>query len=289
MSHSAAARRAVPGVLLALVVLSFLPARYSAWIGWFGELSLVVLTPVSHPMSMVSRWLAPATRGPAPPEEVARLEAEVEHWRSLFRREQRESEDLRRQIRELNLGLTLVPDAGVQQLIAPVVGDTADLSSGVVRIRAGSRQGVVENTVVAVGGMHLFGRVERVFRDTCEARPITDENAGAIHTVIIAGDEEDAPRLLCRLEPQEDGTLRGPVEYERAPESATPVSAERGQTVYLDDDTWPKSSRMLIVGHVRSVTKDPDFAQRQIVVVAPEMNLSRVSEVVLRLLAEEAP
>lgn len=289
MSQSAAARRSVPGALLVLVVMSFLPARFSEWVGWFGELAVVIVTPLSHPAALVSRWLAPATRGPAPPEEIARLEADVEHYRALMLREQRENERLRARIRDLQRNIELTPDVPVDPLAAPVVGDTADLSSGLVRIRAGSHHGVIENTVVAVGGMQLFGKVERVMRDTCLARPITDRAAGAIHTVIIAGEDADAPRLLCRLVPKGDGTLSGPVEYERAPDSAAPLRAERGQTVFLDDDTWPASSQMLIVGHVRSVGTDPENAQRQIVVVMPDVNLPRVTEVVLRITPEEAP
>jgi len=287
MSQSTAARRSVPAALVILLLTSAMPASLSTWVSWFGDLAVVFVTPVSHPASMVSRWLAPASRGPAPPEEIARLEAEVAHFRTLHLRHQRRIEELEALVRDLQNNRELAPDVPVDVISGvPVIGDTADLSSGMVRLRAGLRQGVVRNTVVAVGGMQLFGRVERVSRDWCLARPITNEDAGAIHTVIVAGDDADAPRLLCRLVPQGDGTLRGPVEYERRPDAESPILAERGQTVYLDDETWPRSSQMLIVGHVRSVGRDPDNAQRQIVVVAPEINLPRVTEVMLRIPAE---
>lgn len=285
MSHSAVARRSVPIAIVVLLLTSAVPAAYSQWVGWFGELAMVIVTPVSHPASMVSRWLAPATRAPAPPEDVAALEAELARFRSLSLRLQRENETLWARIRDLQNNRDLAPDAPVSMMSAAVVGDSPDLS-GVIRLRAGSQQGVVPNTVVAVGGMQLFGRVVQVANTWCDARPITDKEAGAVHSVIVVGDDVEAPKLLCRLVPQGDGTLKGPVEYERAPDSATPILAEAGQTAYLSDDTWPKSSQMLVVGRVRSVQTDPNNAQRQIVVVAPEVRLSRVTEVVLRMSAE---
>jgi hypothetical protein len=283
MSHSAAARRAAPAAIAILVLTSVLPVRYSGWMKWFGDLAVVIVTPLSDPASDISRWLAPATRGPAPPEEIARLEAEVETYRALHLRLQADNDDLRARIRELQRNIELTPDVPIRPVSAEVVGDTGDLSSGLVTLRRGSRHGVVRNTVVAVRGMHLFGRVEEVSLETCRARPITDKNAGAIHTLIVLGEGLDAPQLICRLVPQDDGTLKGPVEHELAPDSTTALKAERGQTVYLNDETWPRSSRMLIVGHVRSVELDPNNAQRQIVVVSPEINLSRVNEVVLRI------
>lgn len=286
MSHSALARRSVPIAIVVLLVTSAMPAAYSAWVGWFGELTMVLVTPVSHPASMVSRWLAPASRDPAPPEDVAALEAELDRFRSLNLRLQKDNEDLWARIRDLQNNRDLAPDAPVSMMSAQVVGDSSDLS-GVIRLRAGSQQGVVKNTVVAVGGMQLFGRVVEVANTWCEARPITDKNAGAIHSIIVVGDDIEAPKLLCRLVPQGDGTLKGPVEYERAPDSANPILAEAGQTVYLSDDTWPKSSQMLMVGHVKSVQQDPDNAQRQIVIVAPDVRLSRVTEVVLRMSQED--
>lgn len=285
MSHSALARRSVPIAIVVLLLTSAVPATLSRWVGWFGELTMVLVTPVSHPASLVSRWLAPATRAPAPPEDVAALEAELAQFRSLNLRLQKENEQLWARIRDLQNNRDLAPDAPVSMMSVPVIGDSADLS-GVIRLRAGSQQGVVKNTVVAVGGMQLFGRVVDVANTWCDARPITDEDAGAIHSIIVVGDDIEAPKLLCRLVPQGDGTLKGPVEYERAPDSAAPIRAEAGQTAYLSDDTWPKSSQMLVVGRVKSVQTDPTNAQRQIVVVAPEMRLSRVTEVVLRLSEE---
>ena len=286
MSHSAVARRSVPIAIVVLILTSAMPAVYSQWVGWFGELTMVLVTPVSHPASMVSRWLAPASRVPAPPEDVAALEAELAHFRSLNLRLQKENENLWARIRDLQNNRDLAPDAPVSMMSAPVIGDSSDLS-GVIRLRAGLQQGVVKNTVVAVGGMQLFGRVVEVANTWCDARPITDKDAGAIHSIIVAGDDIEAPKLLCRLVPQGDGTLKGPVEYERAPDSANPILAEAGQTAYLSDDTWPKSSQMLVVGHVKSVQQDPSNAQRQIVVVAPDVRLSRVTEVVLRLSQED--
>ncbi len=283
MSHSAVARRSVPIALVVLLLTSSVPAPFSQWVRWFGDLAVVFVTPVSHPASMVSRWLAPATREPPPPEDVEALETENAHFRNLVLRLQQENETLWARIRDLENNQSLAPDAPVRMMSGvQVIGDSADLS-GLIRLRAGSRQGVTANTVVTVGGTHLFGRVERVSHEWSLARPITSEDAGAIHSIIVVSDLIEAPNLLCRLVPQGDGTLKGPVAYQRMPDSDDPVLVEAGDTVHLSDETWPQSSQMLIIGHVRSVEQDPDNALRQIVVVTPDIRLSRVTEVVLRL------
>jgi hypothetical protein len=125
---------------------------------------------------------------------------------------------------------------------------------------------------------------------TCSLQPITRKAAGKIQVRIIAGDE--ALALAANLAPQGDGTLKGDVfvlEGLSTPGTPAPTPAP-GQLVRLDDSRWPDSARMLIVGEIESVSPSPEQLLRQVIVVRPLADVTRVSEVLLRIAGrEEAP
>jgi hypothetical protein len=126
----------LPGVLVAAFVLAFLPAR---WSGWVGQLSRLVVIPTAP----LSGWIMGMSRSvlsppePARAEELKILEEQKQAFETLYMRERDESKRLREVIRELQAGLAFNPQARVQQVYAPVVGTSADLTSGLLSVRAG--------------------------------------------------------------------------------------------------------------------------------------------------------
>jgi len=64
-----------------------------------------------------------------------------------------------------------------------------------------------------------------------------------------------------------------------------------GQTVRLDDPTWPKAARMLVLGRVERVEPSPDQPLRRVITIRPTVaGLDRLSEVVIwtPVMGEEA-
>lgn len=265
-----------------LLVLSFVPLRWSGWMMSVGRLTQFFAAPISQPFAAVSRWAAPATRD-RDDELVSLLRTELEAARSLMLRHENENKRLRDQIRELQHGIELNPGLPVRQVMAPVYGTSADLSSGLLRVRAGTAQDVDENAVATTSGLQLVGRVVSAGARTSSILPITSPKAGPLRAMVMI--DATANGLVCTLTPQGDGTLRGPVEDRRDPATAQAIQPQVGQQVRLSDpDRWPAHSQMLLVGEVIRVEPAPDQPLRAVVVVAPMVErLDRVSEVVLRV------
>lgn len=277
-------RLLLPGALVLSGVFSLLPARWSGWIGELSRLVVIPTAPISqNVVGMTRSVLSP----PEPPkaEELKLLEERKQEYETLYLRERAETQRLREMIRELQLGLSLNPEARVQQLVAPVIGTSADLAAGLLSVRTGPAIETDRTTVATTTGLQLVGRVTSSSGPTCYVMPITRRSAGKIQVAIMTG--EGPAEIGANLVPVGDGTLKGDVlrmGADAGTEAATPPAMPAiGQIVRLDDADWPESSRMLVVGRVESVAPSPSDPLRSVVVVRPTVNIERLSEVLLRL------
>ncbi len=277
------ARRALPVALVLLTITALLPARNLAWAGWFGTLVQTLAAPISHPVSRFIRWVVPAA--PLVADEDAGSRAwrlRAEEFETLYLRERSANDRLLEKIALLQSGLELNPGLGVRQLATPVIGASSDLSSGLMSVRAPRGSNITPGTSIAVvEGVQLLGRVDSVRAMIAQVRPITDRSASRVEGVVVLGDSREAPRLRCSLAPAGDGTLIGPVENPAGLPMGVALAV--GHRVRLSDPTWPESAQELILGQVASIQPNPEQPLRQMLVVRPLVDLSRVSEVVLRI------
>lgn len=272
-----------PSALVLAGVLSLLPARWSGWVGELSRLVIIPTAPVSRNMLAMSRSVLSPPE-PARAEELKLLEEQKQAFETLYLRERGETQRLRDVIRELQQGLALNPEARVRQVMAPVIGTSVDLSSGLLCVRKGPTLATDQTTVATTTGLQLVGRVTSSSGPSCWIIPITRRSAGKIQVAIMS--DQGQAFLSSVLEPVGDGTLKGDVLRIGAgsPEAtgALPVPVV-GQIVRLDDTAWPDSSSMLIVGRVESVSTSPDDPLRPVIVVRPTINIERLSEVLLRV------
>lgn len=282
--HSPHAKRfAFPVTVGVLAVLTVLPLRWIGWVGWFGVEAVKLVAPLSERMRDVTGWFEPEARARDIKERSA-LEAELERYKTLYYRAEQDAEELRDKIAELQQGIALNPDLPVRVMTAPVIAASSDLASAILTVRAGHNHHVEKGTVAATARLQLVGRVVRADDRTCQVQPITSRAAGVLSGVMIFDDP--AKRVACRLTAQGDGTLRGPVEDKRDPDTQQPLLPEVGQIVRLADTEWPKNAQMLVIGRVESVVEAADQPLRKIVIVRPELRPERVSEVLLRITPE---
>jgi len=281
MTQSGASRFAAPLAIGLLVVLALAPVRYVPLVADVGAVVETIITPIAGPLTRLTRGIT--RKGDPTPEEVRLLQNELERWRQAYRRTQHQLDASRERIRLLQQAKALNPSFQITPLWAPVVSTPSSGTSQLLTVRAGSRAGVEENTVVTVDGIHLLGRIVDVSPLLSKARPITDPASGALGAVIDVGDQPDSPQLSCRLRPAENGRLRGEVEHriDRATQQA--IQVQPGMTVRLRDPTWPRASQMTIVGTVERVERAPNQPLRQVAVVRPRVDLRRVTEVILRI------
>lgn len=286
-SHDSGAGRTLALVVCVMLILALLPARYSGWVRWIGGLFETVLTPISHPLSGVSRWLSSSGGPDVVPEVQRELTEERDRFQTLFLQQRDENARLRDLITELQRGMKLNPDLPVTQLAAPVVGVSSDLASAVMRVRAGSSDGVDKSAVVAAAGLQLLGKVIEVSNRQCQVQPITSRASGGLIGVVMFDDER--PGATCRLSPTGDGSLKGDVGESADKKPGWELSVKIGATVRLSDtERWPKNAQYLVVGTIERVEPNPAMPLRPTIVVRPSLRLERVSEVILRLSREAA-
>lgn len=284
--HSHRARRlALPAAVAVAALLTILPLRWVGWVGYFQDLTLTLVGPLSGQFEKLLRWRSPVLTSEEQ-KELAEAREQRDHYQMLYYRATQDIEELRERIEQLQQGIALNPDLPVTVYAVPVIARSSDLSSGLFTVRAPARLGVVRGTVATAGGVQLIGRVTDLTERTATVQPITDRAAGPTNGVIIF-DEDTTKRVACRLEPVGDGLLRGPVEDVKDSATQEAIVPRVGQTVrLLDPELWPKSAQMLVIGKIESVNSAPDQPLRKIVTVRPTTRLDRVFDVVLRLTGE---
>lgn len=284
-------RRALIGAVVVLSLTALAPSRFGAWARQPAGVFQRVVAPVQQVASMASRWLG---RRGTPPEEAVlqHLEQERDQWRSMFRASELELQQARERLKQFETG-ALAADRGVRYLTASVIGSAGAPGTDLLRIRAGTRDRVYRGTVAVAAGAQLAGRLENVGAASSTLVLITQRGQPLINGVIPLGDgpgtgaEDD---LSCQLAPFGDGTLRGMVEY-KSPKPGEPArTAAVGQYVYLKDPSWPRPAQMLVLGRVERLSKEAfDSPLRQIVTVRPLLRLDWLTEVVLRVVEDDAP
>lgn len=288
-SQSFVGKHAVAIVACGAGLLGLMPAKWVQWLGGVREPVAVLVAPVSGPLRAVSGWLRPAEVTHEESQELRQLREQVYAFERLYLQSLEEIKRLETQSQDMARFRAANPGVTVDPLVRPVIADSSDLSSGIVRVRAGTSDGVSSGTVATVRGEHLVGRVVTVQGKTCLVQPITTKAAGALGVVILIDAPGQATRMLrAALRPVGDGTLMGDVKYELDAITMSPITPRLGNNVrLLDDESWPTAAQNLLVGTVESVGPSPNDPNRQRVVVRPRIaRLDRVGEVMLLITAD---
>jgi cell shape-determining protein MreC len=254
-----------------LLALSLLPSRWSGWTQSLGGLATLAIAPVEGPVYQTTRWLM-GDSGRRDDVLVAEMERQRDQFKSLWLQEQQRNDELRRMMEQLQRG-SMYSEYPVTQLVRPVIGSSSDGKGGQLEIRAGSSQGVEQNVVATTPGVQIVGKVVGVNARTCLVRLLTNASAGSVSGLVMTSDDHSG--ASCILYPFKNSLLQGQVEIGRGP------APEVGQTVRLDDPSWPKSARMLVLGTITEVKTSP--SGRPLIFVKPTTDLDRLSEVVLRI------
>lgn len=276
------APRLLGGTTVLLVLLALLPNRAISWVAELSRPVTILLGPLNWTLKeCVQAVSGGSTPGGPQSPEVADLRRSIDEYKFELLNIREENERLRKQIQDLQKTLALNPEI-MRPVYAPIIGGGADLSAGLLKAKAGEREGVIPNSVAVVEGVHLVGRVTRVESRYCLILPITQKASRGIKGVIMIGDQ---PGPFCDLVPTGAGTLKGRVFFEegtRAPE------LKPDMLVRLDDPEWPASARMLVIGRIVEVVPLPQQPNRPVVTVKPKFLLDKISEVVIRV-PTEAP
>jgi cell shape-determining protein MreC len=283
--------RAILGLtVLVFLVLSLAPSKFTRWLGATRDLAMIPVAPLSGLLESASSGIRPARVNVVDDEEqrtreqidavIDELEAENKRlWARVY--------ELTREVEDLG---RLQVTTGVDALTVPATRVASVVSSGAIEVRPGERAGVSVNAVAtAPGGLQIVGLVSRTGPNTSTVHILTDRRfepnlvagvvSGAGSRITTVEELDRLPRVDLR--PTGRGTLV-------AEEVELPI-ADRiaiGDTVRVFDGGWPRVAQLLVLGRVSEI-RDTDQPLFKRIVVEPELDLSRVRSVLLRMPASE--
>lgn len=269
-------KRALALLVLSSLVGSFLPVRLLGFTRGLSNAAVRLTAPAGAAVKLVGDWLGESERAGHPDPSIGRLE-ELE---SLLRQKDMMIEDLSQRISDLEQ-TDSVPSEHVRRLVGRVFASQSGPSGRYLRVRRGSRDGVVVGSVATVRGRHLLGLVSSVESDFCVVTPLADRSAGPIEVLVYAGAGNDRG-VRFDVSPVGDGTLRGAGRFVTEGEGQEPVRLEPGATAYLSDPTLAPHWG-LEVGEVVSVDRDEQSPLRPVITVRPRVDSTRAASVVLRV------
>lgn len=258
------------------VVTSLTPVSWLGWTAGFATVVRVPVQPLAQAGVQISHWLRPPADEAGESEALRERSDQLEMTRALLHGARVQIDALLEEIAVLK-GVSgfLRPGVEITPIVARVTGRPPDRVGGPVRINAGIRHGVVARAVVVYRGGHLVGRVaDGVSRLSSGVVPITDGSIGLIEGFLQtkddpAADDRSGPHIQFVADGH--GGLAGDLDRE--------VVINLGDTVRLDDSSWPDSAQGLIIGTVTSI--EPKDLQPLLnrVTVRPKFRAHQVASV----------
>jgi len=276
--------RALPVTLLLTFVIAFLPGQALGWTRLPAELMRLVMGPFGSLGVSAGQVIRPTPKPPGSnqvidDEFVRHLQEERDNFERLYLLEQSRVDNLQGQLEQIQK-IPLESLAATKALLtANIVLRSPTAGSGSVVLNRGANHGVQPGTVAVYNGVHLMGRVtDDVSGVQCTLLPLTNKANRLIECRVIPKDRPDlrpseAPRV--GLVPTGEGV------FTDQPNAAEPIAV--GDTVRLDDTSWPTSAQKMIVGVVESVEVNDLDPLRKVIVVRPAYQVSQVTQVVLRI------
>ncbi|MFG0330492.1 MAG: rod shape-determining protein MreC [Phycisphaerales bacterium] len=266
--------------VIVLLITTLTPVPFGEWLD---GLALQLVTPLSEPLTRLSTTLRPvASELDELDPDVARLRVELEQARSRIANLEDLSARLLRQLEEFQQGYAADAQHHFRLVRARRSGRTAVGQGRSFRVNAGRRHGVEIGVAATYDIYHLVGRVTEVDMLTSVVTPITDPGDDAVLevAVLFAGSSIETGAIGA-LRPDDEGRLRGFFSRE------FPIAV--GDRVRLRDDSWGELYTGLVVGSVVEVNPSDEFPLRNEIVVEPDIPVSRVASVMLKIPAEARP
>jgi len=270
----------MPMCVTAMIILCMLPSAWLDWTNWFGAQARVVVSPISHPMTMAKNLVIPQSVGnPNATQREQSLKSELDRYRTLLYREQQENTQLSSLVEQLSSGAAVTPDIAVTQIPRPVTG----LSREFLIVRSGGHERISRSTVVVVNAVQLCGRVAEADSRTALVLPITAKAAQPLLGNVML-DNTGTQTARCMLSPIGKGLLQGDVTMPVADGTGIPAATiQVGMEVRLLDNQWPRHAQMLLIGYIESIAPSPNQPLRQRITVRPSVDLRSVPEVFFRV------
>jgi len=276
-------RWSMPITILVLIVLSLAPLRMIDWTSWFSAQIRVGIAPIANPITIaINTIIPPAYSDPDASKRERAIANERDRFRTELLQMREENQRLNGLINEFARGAALRPKLDVRQIRASRISGIGDQ----LMIRTDRVDGLTKGTVVVVDAVQLLGRVSRVDKRTSTVRPITASSAPSIMGTVLLDETDPDQQVRCLLHPIDGGLLAGEVARSAINDL---WQVKVGQEVRLLDNQWPEHAQMLLIGTIERTEPKESQPLRQRIVVRPSVpDLRTVSEVILRLPADQS-
>jgi cell shape-determining protein MreC len=289
LGQTDAARRLLTGCVVVLTLLAVMPLSVTGWVSYLSAVPRALVVPASSQVMKLATWIGGPTVHQQDFPNASDVQRTLAEQQTLIAQLRAENDRLQHALRELG-GIMLVDPgtASIRTLIAPVIGSFSGSPGSVLRVKAGSSNGVTKGAV-AVGPLRqIVGLVTDVETRTCTLRLLTSKETETFRAAIMINDAET---LACVLSPAPGGVLKGDIEWPSDAATRERLVPMPGQYVRLEaGGIWPRAANMLIVGTVEAIEQSTSAPGRKAVVVRPTVDpLNRVGEVILMLEAAPLP
>ncbi len=262
-------RRVQIGVVVFLLVCSFLPSRWAATLSRQPRYLLgAAMAPVDH---FLKPWADAVRRPPDLPIDLGNREE--------YERAKQQIVELQYRLAQANRQIALLSQirhklrlVGVGLIPATVTAWSGDPLHPTLTVNRGSRHGLRSGLVV-VRGFNLIGRVADVGPVTSTVGLITAPLSHLV-ALIKPPTEDSQPReMMLQLQ-----AIKGRDEFWASTNADDPVRV--GDLAQLYDDAWPTAARGFVIGKVTRIDNHPDDPiLRRRMVVTPIRSLAHLDHI----------
>ena len=274
-----------------VVVLSLLPTRWLVpWTSDIGSILALPLTPLGHAAGSAMAFVRPSSDPDLPSlAELDRILEERDAYRGRWHAARLQVEQLELELAQLQRARN-APELGVTTEWTPrtatVVRHTPGGQGGLLRLNAGSRQGVRQGTVAVVDGDQLVGRIAGgVGQLSSTLIPIGSISEGTGNDLLariypLDGVNEQSVGVSIRMRPVGRGLMQGLVAREPGQSSNVQI----GQPVRLArDPAWDDTAWGMQIGTVLGVEASEETPLRERITVLRTVLPERLLSVTLKL------
>jgi len=277
------------------------PAPFTAWVQDAAYPVQIVTAPVRWLVGQVARAGGAGTGASATGDAPLAREVALLTARNL--RLAAENDELRAQVRALQRGAELNPQAEAMRIVVPVIAADSPVASGLIMLRTGrvraadgSEGNVPLGSVAISDAVNIVGRVVRAAGPVADVQPIGQAGTRELRATIFPLEDRADPSADPNADPDADpsavqlgvvltpagqGRLRGSVYALQLADGQFEPAIRTGMTVRLTDPSWPRAAQMLVVGTVEAVSRADNG--RPIVTVKPGFDPRSLQQVTILL------
>lgn len=255
------------------------PTRHLGWVNDFAAVVRLPAVPITHVATQARVWLRGGSEaGVDDDRDIEHYRSEMHNYLALYNAERLRARSLQERIEQLERARIEGGDVLFEPVVAGIVGSNTHSGGAVFELNVGGSK-IQPNAVAVYDGSHLVGRIAETGGLTSLLIPITNPAIGPLQAYVTperAGDDRRVDdQAMTLLTPLPSGLLEGEVDRD--------AGVAVRDFVLLDDPTWPKTGRAMIIGRITAVEPIQQSPLRLRIRVQPTYDAANLSSVTIKV------